>query len=214
MQNLSIFKNISDADRDRMIHCFGVRTMKFAAGEQILTYSPGMDNVCVLLRGGAHLYCIDSEGNFSLLEQLTENDVFGEMFYLPMAMLEYIVEADTDCEVLFIGFDKVIHPCQNTCQHHSQLINNLFFLSSQKLRSLSTHINILMQKSVRDKLLAYLEYTQRRIGKNEFKLDLSLTDLAAYLNVDRISLMRAIRKLNDDGVIDSVANRFRLLDPA
>ena len=210
MQNLSIFKDISSGDRDRMIHCFGVRNQHFTAGQQILTYSPGMDNVCVLQKGKAHLYCIDEDGDFSLLEQLKENDVFGEMFYLPMATVEYIVEADSDCEVLFISFDRVIHPCQNSCYHHSQLINNLFFLSSQKLRSLSTHINILMQKTVREKLLAYLEYTQRSMGKSEFKLDLSLTDLAAYLNVDRISLMRAIRKLNDEGIIQSSSNKFKL----
>lgn len=210
MRELSIFQNISDADRDRMIHCFGVRSRKFSAGDEILTYSPGMDNVCILLSGTAHLYCTDAEGNFSLLERLRENDVFGEMFYLPMAALEYIVEADTSCEILFIRFDRVIHPCQNICQHHSQLINNLFFLSSQKLRMLSTHINILMQKTVRDKLMAYLEYIRNFTGKTEFKLDLTLTDLAAYLNVDRISLMRAIRKLNEEGVIESSSNRFKL----
>lgn len=212
MQNLSIFKDISPSDCARMLHCFGVRQLKFSAGEHILTYAENMDNICILVQGKAHLYCTDADGKFSLLEQLQENDVFGETFYLPMADLEYIVEADTDCEVLFIRFDRIIHPCENLCAHHSQIVNNLFFLSSQKLQTLSTHINILMQKNVREKLLAYLEYTRRRLGKTEFKLDLSLTDLAAYLNVDRISLMRAIRKLNDEGVIESTANRFRLME--
>jgi len=120
MHQLSIFQNISQADLERMYHCFGMRKQKFFPGSRILSYAPDMNNVCVLLNGKAHLYCTDEDGNFSLLEQLKPNDVFGEMFYLPMVSLEYTVEADTECEVMFIHYDKIIHPCHNTCQHHSQ----------------------------------------------------------------------------------------------
>lgn len=211
MQELSIFQNIDAAHRAKMLACFGAKQARFHAGERILSYSEHTDSICVMLSGTAHLYCTDEDGSFSLMEYLHRDDVFGEKFYLPMPHLEYIVEADTDCEVIMIGYAHIIQPCQNLCPHHTQIINNLLFLSARKMQLLSAHINILMQKGTAAKLMAYLTYVRQSTGKSQFQLDTTLTELAAYLNVDRISLMRAIRKLNDDGVIASSANRFRLL---
>ncbi len=211
MHQLSIFHNIDEAHCAKMLECFGAKRMSFRAGERILSYSEHLNSICVMLSGTAHLYCTDEEGSFSLLEYLHRDDVFGEKFYLPMPNLEYIVEADTDCEVIMIGYDHIVQPCHNLCPHHTQIVNNLFFLSSRKMQILSSHINILMQKGTVNKLMAYLTYVHQSTGRKEFKLNTNLTELAAYLNVDRISLMRAIKKLNEEGVIESSANRFRLL---
>lgn len=213
MNGLSIFSSISSESRARMYDCFGMTRKKFKKGQTVLTYCNSFKSVCVMITGSATLSCIDEDGNNSFLEKIYPNDVFGELFCLPLAKLEYVLCADEDCEVLFIDYDHIITPCSNTCEHHSRLINNLFLVSARKLQSLTLRINILTQKNIRKKLLAYLEF-RRNLSPDsrDFTLDMSLTDLADYLSVDRASMMREIKALKEEQIIWSEGRKFRFIN--
>lgn len=210
MNQATIFDQISPGDLARMLHCFDAKKAVFHKGETIMTYSDKLQKVGVLLSGKAHLYTIDYDGNFLLLECFEADGLFGELFMLPLARLEYIVEADSDCEVLFIQYSRIITPCSNTCQHHTQLIDNLFHLSTRKAQRLSLRINLLGSKSTRQKLLGYLSYMQNKTGSNTFSIEMSLTGLADYLCVDRSSMMREIKSLKEEGILDSKGKIFTM----
>lgn len=211
MSQSKIFSGMDEREKQSIYECFSVKTRRFMKGEQILTYSEQLNNVCVVLQGSARVYAIDADGNCSVIELLRKNDVFGEVFHFPFKGLEYIAEADEDCEIMFIGYDHIIHPCSNACLRHTQLINNLFALTAEKMQTLELRINILAQKNVRQKLMAYLEYAGREAAGEKFSAGMSITELAAYLNVDRSSLMREMKRMKDDGLIWSEGRIFRLL---
>lgn len=212
MQTSYIFAGIVEEELSRMLHCFEAQKVKFQKGQTIMTYTDNIQKVGVILSGKAHLYCIDYNGTFTLLEQLNADELFGELFALPLNNLEYIVEADSNCEVLFIRYSRIITPCSNTCHHHTQLIDNLFHLSTKKNQQLSLRVNLLTSKSTRLKLMNYFSYIQNKTGQNPFKLDMSLTDLADYLCVDRSSMMREMRALKEEGVLDSKGRTITLLE--
>lgn len=212
MNATTIFNGISQSDLSRMLHCFEAQKNTFRKGETIMTYTNELQKVGVLMSGKAHLYTIDYDGNFMLLERFEADGLFGELFALPLANLEYIVEADSDCEVLFIQYGKIIHPCSNTCHHHTQLIDNLFHLSTKKAQRLSLRINLLGSKSTRQKLLSYLSYMQNKTKNNAFTIEMSLTDLADYLCVDRSSMMRELKALKEEGVLESKGKNFTMLE--
>ena len=46
---------------------------------------------------------------------------------------------------------------------------------------------------------------------NPFTLPFSLTDLADYLNVDRSAMMRELKLLKEDGLVEKIGNRIILL---
>ena len=50
----------------------------------------------------------------------------------------------------------------------------------------------------------------RKLSKT-FELPLSLTDLADYLSVDRSAMMRELKLLKEDGLVDKIGNRIILL---
>lgn len=210
MNTNNIFGGISKSDLDRMLHCFNAQKSKFRKGETIMTYTDDIQKVGVLISGKAHLYTVDYDGDFMLLERFEADGLFGELFSLPLADLEYIVEADSDCEVLFIQYGKIIHPCSNTCQHHTQLIDNLFHLSTKKAQNLSLRINLLGSKSIRQKLLGYLSYIQHKTNSDSFTIEMSLTDLAEYLCVDRSSMMRELKAMKEEGMFDSKGKNFTM----
>ena len=211
MESLGIFNGISSEGLNRMLICFDARKERFKKGQTILTYSNRLEKLGILLSGKAHLYCIDYDGCYTLLEQFSQNDIFGELFSLPLRNLEYIVQADSDCQVLFIPYRRVITPCSNACHHHSMLIDNLFQLATRKSQSLSLRINLLSARTIRQKLSHYLNYMQAKTGSNSFTMDMSLTDLASYLCIDRSSMMRELRTMKEERLLESKGRNITLL---
>lgn len=205
--------NISQESLEKMILCFNPKYRAYHAGETILAYSDGLDQVGILLTGAARLSYIAENGDSSLLENYREGDLFGEAFSLPLDNYEYIVAAECPCRVVFIQYQHLVTPCEKACQHHSQLISNLFVMTAQKSQELSLHVSILNQPTTRKKLLAYLRYLQSAEGAADgeyFELPFSLGGLAEYLAVDRSAMMREIRSLKKDGLIVSERRRFLL----
>lgn len=210
MEALGIFSGISQQNLDQMFRCFNARKLIFPKGQTIMTYTDNLQKIGVLLSGRAHLYCIDRDGSYTLLERFEANDLFGELFALPIPTWEYIVEADSDCEVMFISYASIIRRCSNACEHHSRLVDNLFHLATKKSQALSFRINLLSTRTIRQRLLNYLSWQQTKNGSRTFTMDMSLTELAAYLCVDRSSLMREMRSMKNEGLLQSKGRRISL----
>lgn len=214
MRKVRFLDNISKDSIDKMIPCFKPSFRNYKAGETILSYSDNPEQVAILLSGSAKLYFSDIEGDYGLLETYEEGDLFGDVFSLPLNGYEYTVTAITDCHVVFISYHHILHPCCHVCEHHSQLISNLFLMTTQRSQELSLHINILGQPTTRKKLLTYLQFIQAGSGAGEgefFEIPMSLGSLSEYLCVERTAMMREIRKMNEDGILESNRRQFRLL---
>ena len=96
LQNVELFKGVTCASIDAMMRCFRPEMRNFKKGDTILVFEPEIKSLCVLLSGKAHLYCVDSEGEYTLLENYGVNDIFGEVFTMPYSGLGYVAEADSD----------------------------------------------------------------------------------------------------------------------
>lgn len=210
LANVELFRDISGDSIDAMIRCFKPEERTFRKGDTIIVYEQELKNLCVLLSGKAHLYCVDLDGEYTLLENYVPNDIFGEVFALPYSGLGYVVEADTDCKVIFIKMSCIYGRCPNACEHHTKLNSNLFRLTAKKAQMLALRINMISKKTVRQKLMSYFEYMEEQHGKS-FETELPLSGLAGYLCVDRTSLMRELRLMKEEGVIASKGRSITLL---
>lgn len=209
---------IETSELEKIVPCFRPLTRRYKKGEKILTYSgEGTDerdmHVAVLHHGAAHLEVLDANGDVFNLETYGDGDVFGELFTLPISSNEYTVYADDACRVVFLDYKHVITPCEHSCKHHSQLISNLLVMTAQKTQELSFHLSILNQRTIREKLLVYLKYIRTQCGANnqkEFEIPMSLSHLAGFLCVDRSAMMRELKSMKTDGLLDSNQRRFVL----
>ena len=179
--------------------CLGNIEKKYRKGETILRMSDEIKRIGILQKGKAHISCIDSEGVINIAERLTDGSVFGEIFTMSDNNLLFILEADTDCTVRYIDYERIVRPCENNCANHCTLLNNLFHMAACKSRNLSVHINILSRRTTRQKLLTYFDTVSD--GANDFEIPLSFTDLADYICSDRSAMMREIKNMKDEGVL-------------
>ena len=210
MKKHFISDGISGDSVKKMLRCFEPQFRRYKQGETVMRYSDKIDKIGLMRTGSAQLQFIDAEGNCGLLETYEEKNIFGELFHLSLESFEYIVEAMTDCEVIFIDYQHIITPCEKTCSHHSQLINNLFLMTAERSQAQSLHLSILNQPNIRKKLLAYLRYIRSISASNPFTIPMTLSALAKYLCVDRSAMTREIHQMNAEGIIKSNRKEFFL----
>ncbi len=209
-EEANLFCRISDQEREKLLCCIPPEYKNYLAGECILDFQNRLDRIAVMLSGKAQVVSYDVVGNRIILEQLTKNDIFGEVFLLPLSSHGYAVEALCDCRVLFLQYKDVIKRCEKACAYHSQLVDNLFCLSAIKVRGLNAHLQILSQRSIGDKLLSYFSFIAAVKG-NTFEMPMTWSSLSDYLCVNRSALMRGLRQLRENNLIAVDGKRVTLL---
>ena len=86
-------------------------------------------------------------------------------------------------------------------------------LVSDKYFSLSRRIDLLVMKSLRAKVAAYLLSEAARAHSLTFSIPFSRIQLADYLNCDRSALSRELSTMQKEGLIDTYRSSFKLLEP-
>lgn len=177
---------------------------KILKGETILSFNDHTGRCGILQSGEAHISCIDSQGQESILEILSVGDSFGE-YYMSLPEDKYVrVVADTDCDIMFINVQKALVGCGRPCANHQELMRTLFLMSTKHSQIQMAHVSILAQRTLRDKLLAYFEYQASMTPNPDlFEIPMTFSALSDYLCVNRSAMMREIKKMNDDGLIQS-----------
>ncbi|MBR2743852.1 MAG: Crp/Fnr family transcriptional regulator [Clostridia bacterium] len=191
--------------------CANVQKKFFKKNQIITTYIQKRNQVCIILRGEADLVRYDFNGAKTIIEHYTENDIFGEIFYTVSVNNELSVEAKKNCEILIFSYDSVYNKCKENCEFHSTLMENFSKIAVEKVKSINTRIEILTKRTIREKLLGYFNMLSTRSLSRTFKVPFSLTDLADYLSVDRSAMMREIKYLKEEGIIEKEGNKFTLL---
>ncbi len=205
--NFDIKKFISEFEKS----CIRVQKKTFQKNEVVTTYIQKRNQFCILLSGNADLVRYDFNGNRTIVEHLSENDIFGEVFYTVTTNNELLVEARQKCEVLIYSYENIHTKCRTNCKFHSKLSEFLPELILNKVTDLNMRVELLTKRSIRDKLLGYFTLLSTRHFTKSFTLPFSLTDLADYLSIDRSAMMRELKLLKDDGFIDKNGNRITLL---
>ena len=191
--------------------CSKAQIKTFQKGEIITTYLVNRNQLCILIEGSADLIRYESNGSQSIIEHFSSSDLFGEIFYQLTTNNELFVLAKKNCKVLFFSYDNFHKKCKKTCKFHDTLVTHLPDLILNKSISLNTRIEVLSQRSVRNKLLKYFNIMSARSLNKTFYLNFSLTDLADYLSIDRSAMMRELKNLQDDKVIKKEKNKITLL---
>ena len=146
-----------------------------------------------------------TDDNLSLRIKLTD------YHRIKSGLLVYEVVAETPSTLAMVNPEVLVvtNEAFVTVQH--KMLVNLMAAQRQLFMSLSQHLICLSQKTIRDKVLRYLQIKSEAERSYEFTLSLSREDMASYLSVDRASLSRTLGELKREGVIDFRKNHFKIL---
>ena len=207
--NLSF--NVENFIKEFENSCNKVQRKTFEKSEVITSYIQKRNQFCLLITGNADLVRYDLNGNRTIIDHFTKNDVFGEVFYDVSTNNELLVEAKSKCEVLIYSYLQIHYKCKQNCKFHQKLSEYLPELILDKVTSLNMRVELLTKRSTRDKLLGYFNLLSTKTLSKTFKLPFSLTDLADYLSVDRSAMMRELKLLKEENFIKKNGKEITLL---
>lgn len=191
--------------------CDKCNTKQFKKSDIITTYIEKRNQICILIDGEADLIRYDFNGNKTIIGHFRKNDVFGETFYPAKTNNELFVLAKKNCSVLFFNYDIIENKCKKRCLIHDELLYNINSIILGEIIKLNTRIEVLTQKTTRDKLLSYFNILSSQKLIKKITLPLSMTDLADFLSVDRSAMTRELTNLKKEGFIKQDGNKITLL---
>ncbi|MBO4293691.1 MAG: Crp/Fnr family transcriptional regulator [Clostridia bacterium] len=191
--------------------CNKVQIKKFNKGEVITNYIQKRNQFCMLMDGSADLVRYDYNGNKTIIEHFTKGNAFGEIFYTINTNNEFFVEAKKSSKVLFFKYDDIKTMCSKNCTFHRTLEEKLPEIILNKVIDLNTRIELLTKRTIRDKLLGYFNTLSTRTFSKTISMEMSLTNLADYLSIDRSAMMRELKDLKEEGFIKKVGDKIVLL---
>jgi CRP-like cAMP-binding protein len=214
MENISknaLFQNVSIESIEKMMPCFDMKKRNFAEKDIIPTVEGSKEYICLLLEGAVSVSRISIDGSLDLLEYMEDTGVFGDAFAFANREDEFITVCEKDCSVLFIEKGQITKRCSNACQHHTQVVENLLQLMAGKAVHLTEKVDILSHRSIRGKLMSYFRIQSTKQNNLTFELPFSLLKLANYLCIDRSAMMRELKKMKDDEMIEMDGRMVTLL---
>ena len=183
-------------------NCHHFQEKIFPKGTTITSYIEKRKQIFILLEGEATLLRYDEKGHKDIVDFFRPGNVFGETFYNVNVSSELSVQATKKCKVLTCLYDDIRHKCRNNCKYHEKLNSALLDLLFQNTMHQNSRIEVLSKRTIREKLHIYFEILSAEAFSNTIILPFSLTDLADFLSVNRSAMMRELKDLEDEGIIE------------
>ena len=115
VSTMEYIRDIESFLKDFSCNCKSVQKKSFKKNQTITTYIQKRNQICIILNGEADLVRYDLNGDKTIIEHFTKNDIFGEALYIVTTNNELSVEAKKGCEVLFFNYNNIHQKCRNNC---------------------------------------------------------------------------------------------------
>ena len=205
-----IFKGISDNDQKKLLTQLYAKTLHYPKGSTVLNNVGKTDMMGIINEGSVNIIRIDYNGTKTIIETLGKDEIFyAQTFKSDNNELSIITQEESRITLFEYTTMLNIKPRYQDLQR--KMLDNFTQIIIDKLNQNMERIQILTKKTIREKLLAYFQNEAKKHHRKVFKLNLSLTDLADYLAIDRSAMMREIKHLKEDRIIIIEKKRVTLL---
>ena len=210
LKKTPLFAGIDKGDVRSMLDCLSAKQADYKKNEIIVMAGDNLKNIGIVVAGQLQVYKEDSYGNRTIMATLEPPELYGEAICCAgLSESPVNVAANEDSLVLLLDFPRILNICSNTCTFHSKLIENMLYVLGQKNLFLQNRMDIVTGKSVRAKVLAYLE----SFGSGGIiTIPLNREQMAEYLCTDRSALSHELAKMKKEGLIDYHKNSFKIYD--
>lgn len=208
LQDSSVFKGISAENISEILNNAHFQVKKFKKGDVIAFGNDTCNYLITILKGSVKGEMIDSSGKTIKVEDINAPQsvatafLFGNNNKFPVN-----ITANNDVELLFIAKDSVIKIIQSDVTFLINYLNTI----SNRAQFLANKIKFLSFKSIKGKIAFYI----LQLSKGELKtvtLPKSQKEIARLFGVERPSLSRAIRELEQEGIIKAQRRDITIID--
>lgn len=208
---IRLFEKICEEDLEKMLSCLGAKVIDAQKGQFVLNAGEPVNYIGIILEGKAHVIKENLDGQRVIISVLECGDFFGEAFCCTGTKESPVsVVTVSNVKIMLLEFNRILKVCSKSCSFHTQIIENMLYVIANKNIILQNRIDIISQKTLRMKVLTFLESMSCKKEKN-ITIPLNREEMSNFLCVDRSALSHELSRMKKSGLIDYYKNNFRLL---
>ena len=210
LQELPLFRDISAAEVDRFIENTGAIIKRYERGSRFLKAYEANSNIGVIVEGEAQVLSEDRFGNEAISHNLERGAMLGSTSaILPKVPYTTNIEALTDVLVLWVPYRALLTAGPKLGRTHGIVMKNLLEAFCRKNLLMMEKIELLSQKTLRERLILYLLQRERRQNREKVHVP-GRVQLAKELECNRSALTREISAMRAEGMLDCGADWMQL----
>ena len=210
LQELPLFRDISAAEVDRFIENTGAVIKRYERGSRYLKAYEANSNIGVIVEGEAQVLSEDRFGNEAISHNLERGAMLGSTSaILPKVPYTTNIEALTDVLVLWVPYRALLTAGPKLGRTHGIVMKNLLEAFCRKNLLMMEKIELLSQKTLRERLILYLLQRERRQNREKVHVP-GRVQLAKELECNRSALTREISAMRAEGMLDCGADWMQL----
>jgi CRP-like cAMP-binding protein len=206
----NLFENISLKNKEKLFKIFRASTVKFTKGLNIIDYMDRTNSIGIIDTGSIDIIQTDYDGNETLIDELSTNDIFGSTIYSIVLSDECSIITKENTIVTFIDYREIENAEFIKSEFYITFVQNLLTIIFEQMSLKNKRIDILTKKTIRNKLLTYFNQLSKEQGSKSITLPFSLSNLARFISVDRSAMIRELKYLKEEGMIDQKTKKIRL----
>lgn len=211
LQKNVIFLNLDKKEIEDALAALSAFERKYKKNTTIFHAGTITSCMGIVIYGSVIIESNDMWGNRTILNHVGEGGFFAETYALlenePMLV---DVTTNEECCILFIRLDIIKQLLSSKNSWTPKLAENLLNISARKNLALSSRSFQISPKTIRGRVLAYLNSISLQKGSKKFKIPFDRQQLADYLNLERTALSKELGKMQRDGLISVKRNHFKI----
>jgi len=205
----SLFKDLNTNEISKYFEQINYQKKSYEKDQVLVHADTEVTNLLILLEGTVRGEMMDYSGKTIKIEDIEAPNLlapafmFGNNNRFPVTII-----ANNKCCILSISKNSFV----NLLQMNEQILTNFLNNISNRAQFLSNKLRFMTFQTIKGKIAHFLLQLSKKSGRDEFMLPKSQNELAEMFGVARPSLGRAIRELNNDGIISAEGKKVRILN--
>lgn len=203
-----LFKGMTQKEHDLFLDRNVREVVTYKKGETIVLQGDPIHSVMLLVQGSVRTEMITMEGNVLNIDILEPVIPLAPAFIYGSGK-SYPVDVIAEEPCIFLKISKAAW--LDEMANNKQLLTNFLTMNADLTFFLTNKLQMISLKSLRKKLATFfLEKTT--VETDTFNLKRSRTQLAEYFGVQRQSLARSLKEMEDDGIILLKGRTVKVID--
>lgn len=207
-----LFRGLTPEEISAALAFLHAEEKRYTKGTGILHAGTLTDRMGLVLEGSVTIENNDMWGNRSILSHVGKGQFFAETYaYLSDEPMLVDVVANENCRILFLRIGSLRRSSPSVNSWSMTFVSNLLSVSAHKNLALSERSFHTAPKTIRGRVLSYLNTVSLQKDTHEFDIPFDRQQLADYLNLERSALSKELGKMQRDGLITVRKNHFIII---
>ena len=209
LQKSRIFRGMPEEEIYSALSAFRAQEKCYKKGQALLHAGDITEKLGLVMEGSVTIESNDAWGNRTILSHVGRGQLFAETYaLLDKEPLLVDVIANEDCRILFLTVGGLQNLTEISVPWAFKFTANMLIISSLKNLHLSGRSFHTAPKTVRGRVMAYLNTISLQTQSMEFDIPFDRQQMADYLNVERTALSKELGRMHNDGLIKTRKKHF------